>query len=301
MENNKLVFALLAAVLSISLVSFASAGFFDFFTAKATENLVGMNASIGNNVPMIYNVTVNQTTVTPDEQGTASIDVGVYVYDQDFLTDINFSSLDVNVSYSGEGLRNASCVRTDIDLKRTLFNCTVQLWYFDIDGQWNVQTSITDLSGAGATNHSQNISVSYTKSFKMAPQNLTWGVLNAGDTSKQPTNTPVILNNTGNAVIAADNVFVNSTNLLGETESAVAIYADNMTVGITSGTACVSGTNMTHGVAVGVTGAALPRGNLSLNDGSGQQQLYPCIGLLGSELSAQTYSTLGDGVWRVTI
>ena len=115
MENNKLVFAILFAVLSISLVSFASAGFLDLFTTKASANLVSLNVSIGNNAPIIYNVTVNETSVTPDEQGFVLVNVGVYIYDQDFLTNVNFSSLNVNASYAGEPLRNATCVRNDID------------------------------------------------------------------------------------------------------------------------------------------------------------------------------------------
>jgi hypothetical protein len=101
------------------------------------------------------------------------------------------------------------------------------------------------------------------------------------------------------------NVQLNTTNLLGETDSSKALYANNFSVGVNTGGSppleC-GATTMAASAYTAIGSASLPKGNFTINDGStGQEQLYFCLKKAGSELTAQSYSTLNQGSWTLKI
>ncbi len=303
-SGSSVVVLVLVLVLVFSSLSFSSAGFFDYFrkiTGKATDAPISMNVTIGNNNPYLIFIDVNASNQAADEQGILNVLAEIHARDQDGSNNLNDSTLLVNFSKTGEATRIASCTKqTDIDVKTANYTCVAQLWYFDLNGEWNLSVSLSDKAHAGVRNQSTPFVFAYSKSFKIAPTNLTWGTIAAGDTNKQPLNTPLQLNNTGNAVISPGNILVNSSDLQGESDPSMAIYANNFSINYDGSNAC-SGTILTRKVNTGIAIANLTRGNLSRNDGTAQEQIYPCIKLAGNELSAQQYSTLTDGPWRVSI
>lgn len=126
-----------------------------------------------------------------------------------------------------------------------------------------------------------------------------------GATNQTPYNDPLLLNNTGNDVIDALNIKVNSSNLRGETTSTEALWASNFSVdwktgGSCSGAACVecAGTVMARNTLAGIITANLTKGNFTNNNNNtGQEQLYACLRFAGSELSTQAYSTANATEW----
>ena len=52
---------------------------------------------------------------------------------------------------------------------------------------------------------------------------------------------------------------------------------------------------------VQVIGASLPKGNYSLDDGTGQEEIYTCLEAANSDLTQQSYSTAEEGAWTMRI
>ncbi len=129
-----------------------------------------------------------------------------------------------------------------------------------------------------------------------APTSLTWSSIVGGAIDQNASNNPVLLNNTGNV---DRNIEINSTNLRGETESSLALWAGNFSA--SNGAQCRS-QNLTDHTFVNITSATLPRGNFSINNGTvGQEQIYVCLNIAGSELTAQSYSTANETSWTIRI
>jgi hypothetical protein len=206
---------------------------------------------------------------------------------------------------------NNSCIASGIiNSTARYYNCTVGLWYFDAAGQWNVTVYAEDSQGLTGQNTTTNFSLGSTVAFTIHPTAFSFSSINPGDTNKTPSNNPLVLNNTGNAPRTSGEIKINATHLVGETNSTYALYAGNFTVGINTGGSPLAecggtgSTRMSHGALTAITGATLAIGNLSINDGTAQEQLYICLNKAGNEITQQAYSTSGPnslGSWTISI
>ncbi|MBI4154487.1 right-handed parallel beta-helix repeat-containing protein, partial [Candidatus Woesearchaeota archaeon] len=236
------------------------------------------NASVaaGNNDPSIRNVSAI-AAVDPVENSNRSVNFSFVASDPDGVADLNDSTALAIFNKTGEASRNASCtVGEDINANSVNYTCAVNMWYFDGSGSWNVNVSVSDVSGARAENSTtagNMTGISFTfnalTAFIMNPTSLTWGTLNVVDTNQTSNNDPLGLNNTGNVDIA--NITVNATDLTGETDSAFRIYAENFTVAnLTGGSPaneCDFNTNATiprRGQDTQINKTLLGRGNNSI-------------------------------------
>jgi len=181
------------------------------------------------------------------------------------------------------------------------------MWWWDGAGAWTITAFILDNDANFATNGTTNFSVGSTTSFDVGPVALTWPGISPGATNQISNNDPIILNNTGNQPIgiSSGNISINATNLRGETNSALALWAGNFSVGLNTGKAeCdvgISADAMVHSNFINITGATLPTGNYTIKDGAAQEQLYFCIRKIGSELTNQYYSTANESAWTIRI
>ncbi|MEK6855273.1 MAG: hypothetical protein AABX73_03555, partial [Nanoarchaeota archaeon] len=203
---------------------------------------------------------------------------------------------------SGEGSRtNSSCTQSqDIDSNSAVYNCTIQLWYFDGAGDWGINVTIQDLSGGKAENSTTGFILSESTCMVMSPPALTWPSLAITNIDTLSNNDPIALNNTCNDDIDSGNVKVKAINLIGEQVLTDAIFAGNFSVHTAD--SCNSGTTMVNGTSTGVSGALLAAGNHSLNNGvAGQEQLYVCLEAMNPDITPQSYSTGEGGAWTVTI
>ncbi|MEK6855274.1 MAG: hypothetical protein AABX73_03560 [Nanoarchaeota archaeon] len=285
-------------------ISLVSAGFSDWFKARITgysaTNTTTLNITVGTN-PVITNVSVIPAkSVT--ENSVTYVKFNFTARDTDGAGTINVTSATAKFNRSGEGSRaNSSCVFNEaIDSTSSIFNCTVQLWYFDGAGDWGINVTIKDNSSNRAENATTGFTLSESTCMIMSPLALTWPSLGVTDVDTLSNNDPITLNNTCNDDIASGAVTVKAYNLRGEVTTTDMIRAGNFTTHTSD--ACTSGTQMVNGTATGVTGSILAGGNHSTNIGStGQEQLYFCLEELNTSISPQSYSSELEGAWVVAI
>ncbi|PIN88739.1 hypothetical protein COU61_03675 [Candidatus Pacearchaeota archaeon CG10_big_fil_rev_8_21_14_0_10_35_13] len=317
MAEIKKILVMTGLILIVILLTttLASANLVDYLRAKltgrATTSNVQINISIGNSAPNItYVKTISNQIITEDGQKPVTFDF--IVEDIDGWQNIDASSGRANFTYSNASTlitrNNDSCVSLgSVSTTQLNISCTINMWYFDASGTWNITAYATDVSGAQGQNRAASLVLSPTKALLSGPGNLTFSTLNPGDTNTTADNNPLTLNNTGNVHIPEGNISVNATDLVGETNAAYALYARNFTIGITQGGTpakeCggVNSTFLLKSVYQNISNATLPYGNHSAGGGTGQEGLYLCLTLAGSELLTQAYSTAGEGAWTIQI
>ena len=249
--------------------------------------------------------------VTLNEGGNKNVTINFTVEDTNGVGDLVNSSANANFTFLGEGIRaNSTCYQYQAGETNANYTCSMMMWWFDIDGIWGVNVTIADSSNAIADNDTNTITVNPLTGFSATPGNVSFSSLNPGSFNQTALEF-LILNNTGNQNIANGSIQVNSTTLYGENNNALALHSGNFTMSNNTGAgnpqcdlsgasasrmALVSGSAFTF-----VNGANMSRGNYTKQDGRGQEQLYLCLTLVGSELSQQSYSTAEAGAWIVKI
>ena len=306
----------LVFIISIMVIGFASAGMFDWFkskiTGEATSAVFKLNITVaGGSAPIVKMVQIASGGHSPIGGDVYYIDFNVSVYDEEGYGNINDASLNTNFTrLSGEAVRtNTSCTRTaQWASKWANYTCRIGLWYYDGPGEWNVTAFIQDINGNGpgianSTNRS-NFTYTQMNEINVTPTWLNFSTVNPGAYNSTPT-TNLTINNRGNQNISSD-LQVNATNLYGEITSAIGIYAGNMSVSNVSGTPLAGACNWTNSnvttykVPSNISNTRLPRGNNSVADlGTGKETMDFCIRYIGSELTAQAYSTYLDGQWQI--
>ena len=305
-KRNGLIIAVFVLLLVAS--SFASAGMFDWMgklTGKVTSQPVNVNISITNTAPTIVSVSSIPAVNLNEGPVSTTVTMSFVASDADGAGNLNDSSAMVNFTKSAEAVRTVTCTNVGVVGNTVNYSCSVLMYWFDGAGTWNVTVAVKDLSNALATNSTTTFTVNALTGFVSSPSALTWASLTPGAVNQTSNNDPLLMNNTGNQNISVGNVQLNTTNLRGETDSLKALYANNFSVGVTTGgspPAECGATTMAASAYTAIGSASLPKGNFTVNDGStGQEQLYFCLKKAGSELTAQAYSTLNQGSWTLKI
>ena len=303
---------LFSSVLMLMLMSFASSGIFDWFkgkglTGRATISSVTVNITVSS--PFISFISTIPAQ-DPLENGNRTIYVNFTAHNSSVpITD---ASALMNFSRSGETTRvNTTCtLQGRNNATSSNYTCTMYLWYFDQNGAWTIGAYINDSNNATAVNTSATFTYNQLSAFVSAPASITFPAISPGITNTTSNNDPSLMNNTGNKDITAGNIDLNATQLVGESDSTKVINTRNMTVGVLTGSNAECGvTNVTYNATVlqravftVLNQSVLGRGNYSLNNGTqGQEQLYLCILLAGTELTSQPYSTSSQGAWTLRI
>ena len=295
---------IMLTILILTLMPFAMAGVSDFFnklTGKVTSQPVNLSITVGGgNAPMIGNVYTSLMTdvSTGLNEGPLSTTVIIKfeVYDAEGFGNINDSTAHIEFTKAGEATRSISCTRLTNESSGNYANytCTVNMWWFDGAGTWDINASISDVNQNYNENSTESFSVGATTGFVSAPSSLAWNTINPGAIDQEAID-PITMNNTGNV---ARNIEINSTHLYGETDNTKALYAENFSVHNAGG---CGGTIMTRYNFVQISGANLPKGNYTINDGTGQEDIYFCLEEASVALTQQTYSTSQDGTWTKRI
>lgn len=310
-NGNTVAKVLLAIVVALFVMSFASAGFSDWFnkiTGRATSQTVSLNISVANNAPLIYRVNFSAST-TPSENTYIGVSVNFSASDADGAGNLDDATARINITRGSQTRANYTCTEINSGGNDANYSCFVDVWYFDESGYWNVTVTINDTSASQAQNTTSsgtlvNFTVNTLTAFVMGPSALTFASLALGAVNSTSNNDPLLLNNTGNVVIANGSIQVNSTDLDGETVSSLSLYARNFSMGAISGVECnaINSTLMNRSIFQYIELANLSRGNNSINNGAtGQEQTYLCLRIVGNELSSQAYSTTNEGAWTVKV
>jgi len=261
--------------------------------------------TIGTESPVILNIS-NFETVSIFEDTVRLLNFSVIVEDNDSVSNIASVNLTMEIADNTPVRTNQSCVFQEaISSTVANYTCGVQLWFFDIAGPWTAYATVTDAQGL-VDNAQQAFIVAETISLEVGTDELTFPQM--GPNSFNVTaDSALTLNNTGNANISLGNIFVNASDLVGVTDPSVWLPAENFSIGTFSGGECrISGTaNQTfNGTEVSLVGANLTRGNYTLADGTGQEELFFCIREIpatfgGSAFVSQAY--FSNRTWDIRI
>jgi hypothetical protein len=307
-KERKEVYIVFSIIFAILLISTVSAGWTDWIkqtiTGKATSQQIVLNITVG--APSIYTVYNQSTYVNIREDDYTSVIINFSVYCPSGSGNLNHSSSKVNLSYTGETVRqNTSCRLLEESGNYANYTCNITMWWWDLNETWAINAYIQDNQSSSTINDTVTQDVGNTKSFEGGPSPLTWPGISPGDSNKTSSNDPYIINNTGNSIITYSILKINATNLRGETDDTEALWAENFSVSWNTGgtpPAECGGTNMSHGTFTSLSIANLTRGNYTINDGSsGQERLYFCLKVIGADLSTQAYSTANETAWTVDI
>ena len=311
--SKKKVWLNLIVILFILPMVFASfSDVLDFFKIKnaitgfATSSTTSLNISIGNTAPIVANVSTIQTQSITEASATR-IEFTFIVTDVDGNSNINDTTLRAQFNKTGETTRfNNTCRRlSNLSTNQANFSCTVDLWYYDSAGGWDVNVSIKDLNNAVAENTTTNFSLGESTNMVMSPTSLTWPSFSVTAVNQTSNNDPIIINNTGNKNVSNGSITVTGKDLVGETTNTQSIFAGNFTVDVnnTGGSApnlleCRK-TQLVNNTITNITSSNVTRGNNSA--GNGQAYLYFCLTQVSPSISSQPYSTAQLGAWTVAV
>jgi hypothetical protein len=300
------IYILCFSLVFIFVLSMVSAGVFkDWITGKAqTQNAVLNITVTGGRAPIIMGVYNN--TMTDISSGTTEGPSLTYVTivfnasDADGVGNINNATAKINFSKTGEATRqNTSClpVTGQTSPLSMNFTCNITMWWFDGPGIWDISAYITDLSSNTAYNNTvKNFTIGATNGLLANQTTINWSAINPGATAQEAQQI-MGLNNTGNQ---QKSVYVNSSDLRGDTNAAYALGANNFSVKNAAG---CGGTAMVNRTDTNVTSVQLPRGNYTWNNGTAMANLYFCLESSNANLISQSYSTgpAGSGAWIIKL
>ncbi|MCH7568295.1 MAG: hypothetical protein IIA87_02635 [Nanoarchaeota archaeon] len=335
-KTKRGIYIIMWAVFLILLISSSvDAGFFSDIwnkvTGQATSGAdINITVGAGGTAPQItfvYNLTpelLSGITLTEGPAYTAFY-INFSANDTEGATNLDASTARLNISRAGEAIvHNSTCTLLVSDGVNANFSCLINTSWFSQAGVWTINASITDLgsntvysknstySGALLGTGTAEITINSLTAFVSGPGNITFATIAGGDVNTTSNNDPLRLNNTGNQDFGDGSMEINATDLIGEVTSSEALYSGNFSVGNVTGSneECnfqnVSTTrmNFTHagGNFVTLKTGNMSRGNFSLNDGqTGQETLFFCLLLAGTELSQQSYSTAVQGAWTIRV
>ncbi len=299
---KKETYLFLALIFLMLIIPLTSAGFVDWFkatiTGKDTSGTTALNITIGNAPPTIAFVSVIPDQ-TPNENGINSTTFTFNATDTDGFLNINVSTAQARFNKTGETTRvNTSCINLSQSGDNVNFSCTIDMWYYDGNGDWTINVTIKDINDAPGENSSTTFQYNLLPAMTMSPTSLGWTDFGVTQIWQNSTDNPVVVNNTGNAKPKSINV--TGLDLQGEGNPAQYIYAANLS--IENKTGGCTGTAMSNDTSINVTSAILQRGNNSLNYNnatSGQEQIYFCVTAVNSDLGPQSYSSAAFGAWTI--
>ncbi len=281
-----------------------------------TGELVAANvsATVGNAAPVAGAIvlstgadTIPAQSVTED--GIKDVYVNFYATDANGASDINVSSR-VNltlVNETGSGVDtsyNTSCyAELDVDGTTANFSCSVEIHYWYAAGTWNITAAVNDAAGLIDENRT-NFTLSETTAFAISPEGMTFPGLTLGAENVTSDNDPIVVNNTANDYIDSNNVRIAGLDLVGEVTDSIAITTANFTVAPFNGDSppqeCVN-TALVNNTATGINSTDLAAGNKTIAN-TAVENLYICLNIVPTGLTAQTYSTVNGTVgWVVSV
>ncbi|MBU0894106.1 MAG: DUF2341 domain-containing protein [Nanoarchaeota archaeon] len=273
------------------------------------------NMSIGN-ITSTWNVTitggeeVNTAPTIPyietisaqnPVEGTFSeIEFTITVDDANGFGDINDTSIQANFSRPGETTRiNSSCINISGETTTTSqnFSCTISMWYWDENGDWNISIYAEDNNQEATTNTSTSFTYNQLKSFIFSPTEINFAV--AIGATNQTADNPITINNTGNYNTTAK-INVEGIDLYsGSYFLGVGNFTVDTDTGGTPPAEC-NGFTLQNATNVTMTTVILEAGNFSLGE-SAQEQIYFCLTKVPSTIPSGTYNTTTTGSWAIRI
>jgi len=278
-------------------------------TGMASSETHTVTLSVSGYNPNISNVSISSTTWSITEGGTTIFTFSFTASDFDGVNNLDNSTAEgtINFTIGSESVtrKNDSCTAVgNVGTDATNYSCEIPIFFWEMNGTWTINASICDDQGGCTQNVTRNFSLGATGSIQIAPTAINFGSLTKSSSNNSATDDPILINNTGNINVTADNVRVTGNDLAGA--DTTTIGAGNFTASI--GSDCDFSTNATklvNATATGITRSGLARGNVSNVDPANstyQEQLYFCFfATVPTYLTPQTYDTTAGGAWTIGI
>lgn len=257
--------------------------------AIAEDETFDVSMDVGNANPIIDTIE-SIPAQDPTSGTTTTVEFDVLVYDANGADDI--TGLTANFTKSGEETRSdPTCVDNgDYNSTTANFTCSIDMQFYDANGEWNVTVEATDSQSATGSDDTTYFTYNSLYAFDISPSSIGFGTLNLGDTNKGATDDPMVLTNKGNMDLSG-NIDVKALDLVGETTATEYIGAGQFSVNVVDAS---EGDTLINNTAVTVTGTSLDRGASSTDD-----LYYYCEEVPSTGLSTQTYSSTALGSWTI--
>lgn len=289
-------------------------------TGKASSATHTVSLSVQGFAPNISNVSISKTSWSITEGSKTILTVTFSVMDPDGLSNLDNSTAEVaiNKTIGADILRrvNDSCAPGDNRGESSMnFSCEIPIWYWEMNGTWNINATICDEQGICTQNFTTVFTLGVTGSIQISPPAINFGSLVKGTANNTATDDPLVINNTGNLNVTLGNVQLKAIDLAGA-DALTTIGAENFTVGTLTGSLAecdwsangdARANKTTNNTAIGITAAGLARGNLTnvepCCNTTYQENLYFCFYKpVPTHLTPQAYSTTAPaGSWTISV
>ena len=196
------------------------------------------------------NVTIDSVSsispVTPLAGLNVSILVNFTASHAGGVGNLNDSTALANFS-KGSVSRSGGCSPNDQNSTTTIYNCTVQLTYYDVAGAWSVNVSVSDVNGSQASNGTTSFTYNTLVDINLSITDYGFGTLAAGSGWTAGQSNPVLVDNRGNVNLTLNltaYALANGSRLIG---------AGNMTVNVSNAV----GTPLVNNTLVIITNSTL--------------------------------------------
>jgi len=293
------------------IIPLISAGFFSDWVGRITGEVpnqpVTLNITVSAGAaPLIYDVFPLTSVTLTDGPNPTYVTINFSVNETDGAGNLDNTTALLNFTRTGEQFRGDSlCTPYEFGGNFANYTCNVTLWWYDVDGAWDVYANISDLN-SNVDLFNESITLNSLTGIVLSPSSLTFATILAGNLNTTPSDF-LRLNNTGNQDILSGNVTINASDLLGETTPSEALYAGNFSASPFTGgniecnASTTDATALVNFTETRIIGSILSAGNYTLEDGTAQEDTYLCLLEAGSELSSQQFSTDGLVDWEVRI
>lgn len=241
------IFLMTIAVVTIPIIFLTSA-------AINTDSFQS-NVTVTSDSPVIESV--NATATAPSEGGLKVIQLEFNVSDNNSKTDMNISSIVMNITHTlgSEATRSAvgsNCTsrRNSSDTLSQVFWCNITIYYYDREGTWDICAYIEDMSGGSDSNC---VLADFTMNSLDAIDVVNASMLLTGASGEDDVGPGhIIINNTGNQNYT--NMSLNATFLYSGSQY---IGVSNFSVNITDNE---SGQSLIENTWMNITTSNLIRG-----------------------------------------
>jgi len=219
--------------------------------------------------------TFSASAIVTNQAPTVAVDTGqsvsgqiatskvVYIYfnatDKNGYSDLNDSSAQVIINKTGETSRtSSSCsVASHPDANTTRYNCSVTIWYWDADGSWTINATVSDKTPSESQNASITVDLGTLDAISIVESSLSFtGSPGTDNVPSSPE--PQKINNTGNqnyGTIQVTGIDFRNTTIIG---------VSNVTMNRTDSNG--PGDILVNNSAQTLTGGTLNKGNNSLEN-----------------------------------
>ncbi len=262
-----------------------------FTSGQPTTVNFTVNLSLGGNAAPVVTWVESGLSPNPTESTTTTVYILFNATDDNGHADLDYSTAQIVLSRAGETSRtSASCDNYANASLTKLFNCSVNMEYYDEDGTWTINASVSDFSATYDDDTATQLTYNSLQAVRGSPLGITFGTVNLNE-NRNATNDPLILNNTGNQNFTQINL--TAYDLVGQDNPAQYIGASNFYANISLDD---FGDQLSNQTMVALTNGSLSR---DIGGTDSNRNLYLFVTVPAAGLSNQNFTAISQ--WQLEV